>query len=187
MTLRVLFVCTGNICRSPMAERLLLARSTRAAVIAGSAGTYGLTGHAMDAQAALVTRELGADPDDHVARELDAHLVRDADLILTATESHRDRVLRDEPRAMRRTFTLLEFARLGRGLESAGPFLSDDEQVARIREVAGRRGLVPAPRSGEDDVGDPFGGSLDGMRACGALSATAVDEVIRLLGLDSSS
>jgi protein-tyrosine phosphatase len=62
--LHILFVCTGNICRSPSAERL----ATAAGASASSAGTRAVIGHPMHPESARVLRDLGGDPDGFVAR-----------------------------------------------------------------------------------------------------------------------
>src|SRR4051795_1365012 len=112
----VLFVCTGNICRSALAERLgrayldeVLAEDS-AAVRLVSAGTQAVVGSAMHPDSALVLRGFGGNPDGFVARQLTDGLVMDADLVLTMTRGHRRDVLTLAPRALARTFTLREAA-----------------------------------------------------------------------------
>ena len=111
--MRVLFVCTGNICRSPTAERLLTAAVERYQVphvIAESAGTRAVVGQDMEATAARVLRRLGGDPTNFVARQLTPRLAREADLILTMSKAQRDYVLELVPTMLRFTFTLSECA-----------------------------------------------------------------------------
>src|SRR5512144_374699 len=115
---RVLFVCTGNICRSPFGERLLRARLAErlgpdaALVEVGSAGVQGLVGEPMDPLAAAVLLSHGGDPTGFAGRRLDAGLVRGADLVLAANRKHRASIVRLDPTAVRKTFTIRELARL---------------------------------------------------------------------------
>jgi protein-tyrosine phosphatase len=186
VTFAVLFVCTGNICRSPMAERLLAARlpeSARDQVAVSSAGTHALVGYEMDGPSAQVLAELGGDGRDHVGRRLKRPLVDAADLILTATVAHRSQVLRESPGALRRAFTLLEFVRLGAPLTPAGQ--DEDGLRRRVAEVAGQRGLVDPPEPGADDIADPYRQPMDVVRACGAQISAAIDGVLGVLGLRS--
>jgi protein-tyrosine phosphatase len=183
MSFTVLFVCTGNICRSPMAERLFQARTDPAlAVRAVSAGTHGLTGWGMDDTSAFVLRELGGDGEGHEAQRLSSGLIAAADLILTAETEHRTAVVRADPHASPRAFTMREFARLGADL---GPLPQcDAEQLrARIAQVAERRVAQPPAGPMRDDIGDPYGAALELVRACGLQIATAVDADIAALGL----
>lgn len=92
---RVLYVCTGNICRSPMAEVLTRAglheRLGAAAqrVVVDSAGTWGQTGRPMEPYALRTLAAYGLSGTDFRARELAATHVAAADLVLAATREHR--------------------------------------------------------------------------------------------------
>lgn len=181
----VLFVCTGNICRSPMAERLLLARlaaTGNRTITVASAGTRAVVGWPIDDAAALVLRELGGDDQGHVARQLTSDMLQRADLVLTASAEHRARILREAPALMRRAFTMREFARLGADVTGAAPDADRAALAATVRDVAGQRGQVAPVEPVDDEIGDPFGASLEVMRACGAQIDQAVDTIARLLG-----
>ncbi len=181
MTFSLLVVCTGNICRSPLAERLLLARlRPDAPVRVSSAGTGALVGHSMDVPSALCLRELGGDPDGHAARQLTAGLIAGADLVLTAQQEHRDAVRTLDPAAADRAFTLREFGRLAAELPGR-PGVDAPGLRSRVAAVAALR--RPAPRR-VDDIGDPFGAALPQVHACAAQVGEAVDAVLAGLGLD---
>ncbi len=117
MSFRVLFVCTGNVCRSPAAELLFARAAVGYDIASASAGTNGLTGHGVDDPTAYALKEIGVDPSRHVAQRLTPALMNAADLILTATTEHRSVVVQQMPLGFRRTFTLREFARLGAELD----------------------------------------------------------------------
>lgn len=184
MAFSVLFVCTGNICRSPMAERLLRVRVDPAARVAvSSVGTSGLTGYPMDAPSAEALRELGGNPDGHVARRFTPALIDAADLILTAETSHRSIVVQSDPLTFRRAFTLREFGRLGADLGLLDELPTEEALRDRVEEVAAQRGIVDAREAGVDEIGDPYGAPIAVARLCGAQIVDAVDAAIAALGL----
>ncbi|QBJ95975.1 low molecular weight phosphatase family protein [Rhodococcus sp. ABRD24] len=148
--MQLLFICTGNICRSPTAERLTTAWSANHGIHdlqASSAGTHAVVGSGMEPTAAQFLSQLGGHPDGFVARRLTPAIAAEADLILTMTEAHRDAVLRQSPRQLKRTFTLLEAAHLIRAAGST-----------TVAEMADARGRIPAPPGGAN-VPDPIGRS----------------------------
>ena len=90
MTL-IVFVCTGNICRSPMAAAIardLLDRSGRSDVRVESAGTFALEGHAPTSDAELAAAAHGLSLDGHRAQQLTRELVSRADLVVGMEDEH---------------------------------------------------------------------------------------------------
>jgi len=88
----VLFVCTGNICRSPMAQAIAadMIAKRRLRLRAASAGTAALHGDTASEFANDAVAELGLSLDDHRARSLTRELVTEARLVVTATQRQRD-------------------------------------------------------------------------------------------------
>jgi protein-tyrosine phosphatase len=185
----VLFVCTGNICRSPAAQLLFTARVGALAlpvpITVASAGTSGLSGHDMDAPSAFAVREYGIDTSHHVARRVTPAMVNDADLILTADSGQRSTILQVQPLVFRRTFTMREFGRLGAELGSLTGEITVQALHKRVAEVADQRGVVEPGPPGSDDIADPLGGGIDVARG----TVTRIDEacsgVLTALGLSS--
>jgi protein-tyrosine phosphatase len=183
----VLVVCTGNICRSPVAQRLLLARAgDNAGFTVTSAGISAVVGRPIDGPCARALQELGVSAEGHVAQQVSLDLLTRADLVLTADSAQRSQLIQTEPASFRRVFTLREFVRLGRGL--GAPIANDITALpARVAEVAARRGLVEVGEPGSDDIGDPFGASRDYARSTVARIAEAVDGILDVLGRNRAS
>ncbi|GAB4242836.1 MAG: hypothetical protein OHK005_06820 [Candidatus Methylacidiphilales bacterium] len=108
---RILFVCTGNICRSPMAEGLLrqMAKEQNLAIETFSAGIGAVGGQPPSAHAVAAMRELGIDISSLRSKFLTQDLVDQADRILVMTYGHLDSVLMLYPSAAEKTFLLREF------------------------------------------------------------------------------
>lgn len=91
----ILVVCVGNVCRSPLGERLLKARLP--GVTISSAGLGALVGEPADADALAVAEENGVSLDGHVARQFDSALASSHDLILAMEPGHRRQILERMP------------------------------------------------------------------------------------------
>src|SRR5665213_3519178 len=106
----ILFVCTGNICRSPMAEGLFRhATQGRADCRVMSAGVGAMEGQPPSAHAVRALKELGVDISHQRSRMLTPDLVEQADYIFGMTHSHVDSITLLFPHAAEKTFLLREF------------------------------------------------------------------------------
>lgn len=181
-TYGVLVVCLGNLCRSPLAERLLTVRlADTPGVRVTSAGVRAVVGAPMDASAALQLSRLGGDPAGFVARQLTADLVKDADLVLTATRRLRSQVVELAPAALRRTFTLRELA----ALLDERPWPGGPVDLrALITSAADWRGSV-ADRGDDLDIPDPIGGPTSLHQEAADLADAATRVVAEALHLSS--
>ena len=182
----VLLVCTGNVCRSALAERLGrayldAALGDRAAEVRlVSAGVGAVVGSAMHPDSALVLQGLGGDPGDFRARQLVDDMAIDADLTLTMTRAHRREVLKVAPRALSRTFTLREAADLlqlvGDDVDLAGKSLAE-----RARTLVRAMGAARSRRQSryeDDDIPDPIGQPLEVHQEVGEAVAAALVVVL---------
>lgn len=159
----VLAVCTANICRSPIMEILLRASLDPDRFEVVSAGVRGWDRKPMDADAAAELARLGHSAETFRSRPIDSHLVDSADLILTATRDHRSDLLASNPQALRRSFTLLEFAALTSLVDGTTP-------AELVAQAAQRRSLAPA----QADIRDPYRRSADVHRDTADEIAAAV-------------
>ena len=188
MTFTLLYVCTGNICRSPLAERYTAHRleelpaGATAGIEVGSVGVRALEGHPMDRLAEAELARLGGSGQGFAGRRLAASHLESADLVLTMTRGQRAAALTEAPVALRRTFTLLEAADLAR-LVDGDPDVASDTGVD-----AGPAGVVAAmatsrsrARLDEYDVVDPIGRPPEVHAAVADVIAAAVDDVIAVL------
>ncbi|MCA0170499.1 low molecular weight protein arginine phosphatase [Bacillus sp. RAR_GA_16] len=104
---RVVFVCTGNTCRSPMAEVILKNKNDK--IEAKSAGVFAANGAPASRQVEILLEEKNV-PFTHTAKMLDRELAEWGDLLLTMTSSHKALVLRDFPELAHKVYTLKEYA-----------------------------------------------------------------------------
>ncbi len=149
---RVLAVCSGNVCRSPVMERLLrlgLARAGLDGIAVDSAGTRALVGNDMEpgSRALLIAR--GADAENFRSTSIDDLELEHYDLILTASEAHRAAVVERAPAMLSRTFPLRRFRPAVRTGAAATDHGADDAIVDPYRQPPERyhlmeRQIVPA-------------------------------------------
>lgn len=153
----VLMVCTGNICRSPSAQ-LLFERSLDGVphITVTSAGTMALVGEPVSAPIEGLLRARGVDPGAFRARSLREWDVRRATLVLGMTRAHRGQAVSLWPAAVRRAFTLKEFARLATQVSPSklAAWDAPADRLAALARLAARH-RAPVPDTA-DDVEDPY-------------------------------
>ncbi|MBN1890190.1 MAG: low molecular weight protein arginine phosphatase [Thermoflexales bacterium] len=110
----ILMVCTGNLCRSPMAEGLLQRKLAReghsTAFRAASAGVWASDGSPPSTHAAQAVAELGVDISRHASRNLTEAIVAEAALILTMTHSHAEAIRLEFPSYAHKVYLLSEMS-----------------------------------------------------------------------------
>lgn len=189
----ILTVCTGNICRSPLAEQALRHRLGSLGVTVSSAGTHALIDQPMAPDAARIAASFDVPADDslaHRARWLQETHLTAPDLVLAMTREHRSHVVGLAPARTRSTFTVREFERLARGVTddeiSAAAAASGDDPHARMRAalalLTARRGALPPPLDpSDDDVIDPYRRPWEVYQESAAQLRPGLDEVVRIV------
>ncbi|MGZ7445637.1 low molecular weight protein arginine phosphatase [Paenibacillus sp. TH7-28] len=184
--MRILFVCTGNTCRSPMAEGLLrkIARERGLDVEVRSAGVAAAKGASMSMHAEAVLKDRGI-ADAFESTPLQAELARWADLILTLTQGHKRQVVYTFPHTADKIYTLKEF------VENDETVLAEREELQRLiadRELGkalGRKWTDAEERRLSElqqrmpvyDISDPFGGSRADYDRTAAEIAAALEKL----------
>jgi protein-tyrosine-phosphatase len=135
----ILFVCTANVCRSPMAEYLLRARlGPETEWTVGSAGLAAWGGSPASREAVSVMAEKGLDLGPHRSRPLTSDLVRGAGLIVVMTGAHQEDILRLYPEAKGRVYRLKSFGLAGRQANIDDPVGLSTEGYRVVRDEIDR-------------------------------------------------
>ena len=193
--IQILAVCTGNVCRSPLAQ-LVLARTLDPDVFAiSSAGTRPVIDARMMPEAAPFALERGvpqAAIQEHRARWLDETHLTSPELILAMAREHRTAVVELAPTRLRSTFTVREFARLATQLTDADATSVADASgqspserlAALLAHLSGiRSDIGPPDRAEDDDVLDPYLGPPPAYARMANELLPALDQVSRILAI----
>lgn len=171
MSKKILLICTGNTCRSPMAAALLRKILEKRGKLSpeiqiASAGLYAYPGAPASAEAVAAMQEYGVDLTDHRARGVAREELLAADLILTMTARHKEQLVREYPEIKEKVHVLRAF-------------------VAEQRQKRGRDGQDGGPGTGNDpsgyDLPDPFGQDLEVYRQCAVLLNAELEGLVELL------
>jgi len=180
MAPHILAVCTGNVCRSPAIERLLAHRLTGSADVA-SAGTMAMVGSPIAEPMAQLLIDVNVSPAGFAARRINQRMIDEADLVLTASAEHRSAVVALQPLAMKKTFTLLEFARTIPHVSSDVAHLPLGERISAMA----RHAYHARPRlrlaQGQIDIPDPYGRSEEAYITAFTLISRAVKQIFPIL------
>jgi glycine hydroxymethyltransferase len=165
----ILLVCTGNICRSPMASGFLSGMLRDRGiddVTVASCGVSAWEGSPPTPEAVAAMREQGRDISRHIARRMSRRIIESADLVVALSSEHRDAVRRVARPAASRTFTLKELVHL---LDAAGPPPTNGTSDQQLRSAALRadafRDAYRDLQLKDEDVADPLGLGLESFRA----------------------
>lgn len=169
--LKVLFVCTANVARSPYAERRARVLLRRLPLEFESAGAPGYPGRPMDENLAEELRFRGGNPSGHVSRSLTSDMVAEADLVLTFEYEQRLRVLERWPTYRAKVLALRQ---LTEGLHR----LSEPIEASRLPFVVDPDGLG----SMEWEIEDPHGRGPEAARRCADQIDDALRHIARALG-----
>lgn len=153
--MKVLFVCTGNICRSPMGELMFPQFFNDPNLEVDSAGTQGLIDHEIDPSSGRLMEQDGIDASEFRSKRLTPQLARESDLIICFTKNQRQQIVSIAPTVGRKTVTLSDLAALCEYCAQHG-LLEGETYEDRLTSVLNQASLVRPQLGQAEDIADPY-------------------------------
>lgn len=177
--MEVMFVCTGNVCRSPMGE-LMLAEYLKGNddIHVSSAGTRGLEYSPIHPSSGSLMRAVHIDPSAFRSRRLTASMASDADLILCFERKHRENIVLLAPEALNYTFLLPEFADLSQYCAEHG-LVKGDTIPRRLQSIIDAAPMIrPMMTASAEDIADPMGQDFEHFRTAATQTNAALVTIL---------
>ncbi|PAU74205.1 low molecular weight protein-tyrosine-phosphatase [Halomonas salipaludis] len=129
----VLVVCTGNICRSPVAAAML--RRRRPELRVDSAGLGAMVGQGVEPNALQLALAEGLDLESHQARQLDSAMLASADLVLVMSDGQRREIANRWPETLGKTMRLGQWLDAGKGRDIPDPYRKSREVFTHVHQL----------------------------------------------------
>ena len=184
--MRVLFICTGNICRSPMGELLFRTYTQGTSLKVGSAGTHSLVGHAIDPSSNALMESVGIDASQFRSTQLTQSIANNADLILCFEPEQRHNVVIIAPTALPYTFTLTDFSNMcaycAQHNMITGVTIQERLQSVINQSMQARPMLPPAAT-----IPDPYRRNFEAFRSAARAANDAIRNILRSISYNTAS
>ena len=184
--MRVLFICTGNICRSPMGELLFRTYTQGTSLKVGSAGTHSLVGHAIDPSSNALMESVGIDASQFRSTQLTQSIANNADLILCFEPEQRHNVVIIAPTALPYTFTLTDFSNMcaycAQHNMITGVTIQERLQSVINQSMQARPMLPPAAT-----IPDPYRRNFEAFRSAARATNDAIRNILRSISYNTAS
>ena len=184
--MRVLFVCTGNICRSPMGELLFRMYTAGTSIEVDSAGTHSLVGHEIDGSSAALLTSAGIDSSAFRSKQLTRQIAQGCDLILCFEEDQLHNIVGIAPAAVHYTFTLPDFSNMCAYCAQQNMiegFTLPERLQSVIAQATTIRPMLPQAAT----IADPYRKDFSAFRRAVDATDTAIRNIMKSLSFGTSA
>ena len=184
--MRVLFVCTGNICRSPMGELLFRMYTAGTSIEVDSAGTHSLVGHEIDGSSAALLTSAGIDSSAFRSKQLTRQIAQECDLILCFEEEQLHNIVGIAPAAVHYTFTLPDFSNMCAYCAQQNMiegFTLPERLQSVIAQATTIRPMLPQAAT----IADPYRKDSSAFRRAVDATDTAIRNIMKSLSFGTSA
>ena len=184
--MRVLFICTGNICRSPMGELLFRTYTQGTSLEIGSAGTHSLVGHGIDPSSKALMYAVGIDSSQFRSTQLTQDIADNSDLILCFEPEQRHNIVIIAPTALPYTFTLTDFSNMcaycAQHNMITGATIQERLQSVIDQSMQIRPMLPPSAT-----IPDPYRKNFEAFRSVARVTNDAIRNILRSISYNTVS
>ena len=184
--MRVLFVCTGNICRSPMGELLFRMYTAGTSIEVDSAGTHSLVGHEIDGSSAALLTSAGIDSSAFRSKQLTRQIAQECDLILCFEEDQLHNIVGIAPAAVHYAFMLSDFSNMCAYCAQQNMiegFTLPERLQSVIAQATTIRPMLPQAAN----IADPYRKDFSAFRRAVDATDTAIRNIMKSLSLGTSA